>query len=143
MREKKNAEAEKEFLAAQQVAPDSSGPGYSLGLHYQNIERWADAFAVYDRMEKRFPSEWAVRFHIGRTAALSGQQLDRGERELKALLATPPADMTKPTVAGAHHRLGMIYEKQGKKDLARAEYQQAVAINPQNEAAKRSLAALK
>jgi Tfp pilus assembly protein PilF len=37
----------------------------------------------------------------------------------------------------------MIYEKQGKKDVARAEYQQALAIDPNSELAKKSLAALK
>jgi Tfp pilus assembly protein PilF len=36
----------------------------------------------------------------------------------------------------------MIYEKQAKKDSARAEYQLAVSINPQSDA-KKSLEALR
>lgn len=141
--DKKPAEAEKEYILAEQAAPDSTAGGYQLGAFYQGAERWADAFAVYDRMQKRFPDEVLVRFQIGRTAALSGQQLERGERELRQIIASPPADFPRPTLAGAHHRLGMILEKQGKKELARSEYQQAVAVDPKNEAAKKSLAAIK
>jgi len=32
--------------------------------------------------------------------------------------------------------LGMIYEKQAKKDSARAEYQVAVSLNPKSDAKK-------
>jgi tetratricopeptide (TPR) repeat protein len=142
MREKKVGDAEKEYIAAEQAAPDSAIASYTLGSFYQGQQRWSDAFAVYDRMERRFPAEWLVRFQIGRTAALSGERMERGERELRALISAPPADMTKATLAGAHHRLGMILERQGRMELARAEYQQAVAINPNNADAKKSLAAL-
>jgi tetratricopeptide (TPR) repeat protein len=142
-REKKPSEVERSLKAAEQASPDSAVAAYSLGSFYQNNQRWADAFAVYDRMLKRFPGELLVHFQVGRTAALSGEQLDRGERELKFVLSTAPADFSKPTLAGAHHRLGMIYEKQGRKEAARAEYQAAVTINPKNEDAKKSLAALK
>ena len=142
-RDKNVAEAEKEYIAAVQAAPDSSAAAYTLGQFYQNNQKWTEAFAVYDRMEKRFPAEWAVRFQIGRTAALSGERLEQGEKEFRALIASPPSDMSNETRAGAHHRLGMILEKQGRKDLARAEYTAALSINPKNEAAKRSLAALK
>jgi tetratricopeptide (TPR) repeat protein len=143
VRDGKYAEAEKEFIAAEQLAPDSVNAGYNLAGFYQGRQRWADAFTVYERMEKRFPGEWLVRFQIGRTAALSGERLERGEKELRALIASPPADMQKGTLVGAHHRLGMILEKQGKKEQARAEYNAALALDPRNENAKRSLAALK
>lgn len=143
LRDKKTAEAERELITAEQIAPDSAATGYTLGSFYQNQQRWSEAFAVYDRMERRFPAEWLVRFQVGRTAALSGAQLERGERELRGLIASPPPDMTTPTLAGAHHRLGMVLEKGGKKELARSEYQRAVTLAPSNEAAKRSLAALR
>lgn len=57
--------------------------------------------------------------------------------------ASPPPDMNKGTLAGGHHRLGTILEKQGKKDQARAENNMALSIDPTNENAKKSLAALK
>jgi tetratricopeptide (TPR) repeat protein len=141
--DKKYAEAEKELVASEQAAPDSMLAGYNLVGFYQLRERWADAFATLDRMEKRFPNEWLVQFQFGRTAALSGDRLERGEKELRALIASPPTDMARSTLVGAHWRLGMILAQQGKKDLARAEYNAALAIDPKNENVKKSLAALK
>ena len=43
----------------------------------------------------------------------------------------------------AHYVLGMIYERQSKKDAARAEYQSALTFNPKNTDAKKALDALK
>lgn len=142
-REKKLPEAEKEFLAAEQSAPDSSLAAYNLAGFYEGQQRWADAFGVYDRMEKRFPGEWIVRFRIGRLAALSGERMERGEKELRALIASPPSDIAVATRLGLHWRLGMILEKQGKTDQARAEYNAALQIDPKHDGVKKSLAALK
>ena len=142
-REKKPAEFEKNQLEALKFAPDSAFVWYNLAGWYQNQQRWADAFGIYDRMLKQFPTEHIVHFQIGRTAALSGEQLERGERELKWWMENAPKDFNKATWAGAHHRLGMVYEKQGRKELARTEYREALAIDPANENAKKSLAALK
>jgi tetratricopeptide (TPR) repeat protein len=137
------AGVEREYIAALAAAPDSTIAYLNLGGFYQNTQKWNEAFAIYDRLLAKQPDLPSVHFQIGRTAALSGMQLDRGERELKGWLASPPKDAPTITLAGAHHRLGMIYEKQGKKDLARAEYLEAVRINPNNEDAKKALAALK
>ena len=142
-RDKKIAETEKEFIAAERESPDSSFALYALGSFYQNQLRWREAFAVYDRMLAKFPTEMGIRYQIGRAAALSGEQLDRGERELKAWIASPPKDVANVTVSNAHWRLGMIHEKQGRKDLARTAYETAVSVFPANENAKKSLAALK
>jgi cytochrome c-type biogenesis protein CcmH/NrfG len=38
--------------------------------------------------------------------------------------------------------MGMIYEKQGKVDMARAAYEKALEIDPENEQAKEALDAL-
>ena len=48
-----------------------------------------------------------------------------------------------PNVSFAHYVLGMAYERQAKKDSARAEYQAALAINPRNTEAKKALDTLK
>jgi tetratricopeptide (TPR) repeat protein len=142
LRAKDNAGAEREYEGAIAAAPDSALGYLSLGALYQRLERWNDAFATYDRLLERHPDDMSAHYQIGRTAALSGQNLDRGEQSIKLWLAKPPRNAPRATMAGAHHRLGQIYEKRGRRDAARAEYEEAVRLNPNNEDAKKSLAAL-
>lgn len=143
------AQREKNFPAAALayekaigVAPDSTTSYLSLAALYQRQERWTDVFATYDRLLKRLPDDGGVHFYIGRAAAMSGQQLDRGEASLKRWIARPPKDARLITVAGAHHRLGQIHAKNGRLDAARGEYEAALRINPKHDEAKKALAAL-
>lgn len=140
----KNAEAaEREYAAAVAENPDSTIAHLTLSVFYQNTQRWNDAFAVLDRLLAAKPDETRAHYQVGRAAALSGQQLDRGERSLKLWIANPPDDALATTRSGAHYRLGMVYEKQGKRDLARTAYEEAVRINSRNEDARKALESLK
>jgi tetratricopeptide (TPR) repeat protein len=141
-REKNFTVAEQSYEKAIAAAPDSAGAYFALGQLYQRQEKWTEALAAFDRRLARAPHDTSALFQIGRNAALSGLALERGEQSLKRWLAAPPKATRTSTMAGAHHRLGQIYEKQGRRDAARAEYEEAVRINPRNEDAKKSLGAL-
>ncbi|MEO7083737.1 MAG: tetratricopeptide repeat protein [Gemmatimonadaceae bacterium] len=142
-REKDLAGAEREYSAAIAASPDSTAPYSSLGNFYRRQKRFADAVGVYDRVLALKPDALGARLNIAAALLSSGQGLDRAEREIKLWLANPPKDAARPNLSYARYTLGAIYEKQAKKDSARVEYQAALAINPRNEEAKRSLAALK
>jgi tetratricopeptide (TPR) repeat protein len=137
------AAVERELKAAVTVAPDSVNAWFSLGAFYQSQKKWTDAFALYDRMINEQPAELLAHFQYGRVAALSGENLERGERELRYWLSSAPSAAPIVSQSGAHMRIAMIYEHQGKKDAARAEYQTALSINPKNTEAKKMLEALK
>jgi tetratricopeptide (TPR) repeat protein len=143
-RHDKDVAGEQQALeAALAAAPDSANAWYQLDLFYQNQQKWPDAFALLERAFKERPSSEQVgHFYYGRAAAVSGQNLERGEREMKDWLTNTPSNTSPISLSAGHWRLGMIYEKQGKNDLARAEYQQAVTLNPKSDA-KKSLDALK
>ena len=68
-------------------------------------------------------------FAIGRTAAVTGAQPDRGIQALQQFLRgrRAPDD---PPLANAHYRLAQIYERQKQTPQARAEYQLALRSNP-------------
>jgi len=134
---------ERELQAALVAGPDSIAPYLQLGGFYVQRSRWDDAFATFERMILAKPDEPMGHFQYGRTAAISGKNLERGEKELKFWLANAPSSAPIQTQSGAHYRLGMIYERQGKNDVARTEYQTAVSINSGNEDAKKALARLK
>ncbi|MFI5230202.1 MAG: tetratricopeptide repeat protein [Gemmatimonadales bacterium] len=135
--------AEAEYKAAIDLDPDSLGVWYALGALYENQKRWPDAAALYDRMIARAPNNLRPHYLYGRLAALSGEDMERGEREIRYWLASAPLDAPIVTRAGAHLRLGMIFERQGKTDAARTEYQVALSINSHEAEAKRHLDALK
>ena len=142
-REKDVAGAEREYLAGVAAAPDSMFGYYALGSYYQRQKRWSDAFATYEKVLARKPNDVVARMQIGRAAAVSGENLDVGEQHLASVLASPPEDFPPISASSVHYRLGNIYERQGKPERARTEYTEALRLNPKNEDARKSLAALK
>jgi tetratricopeptide (TPR) repeat protein len=115
-----------------------------ISLLHQQKKEWAEAFAALDRaltMDANFP--FAL-YQVGRTAALSGEQLDRGENCLRTYIAMPVrADLENPSIAAAHFRLGNIREKKGDVAGARSEYETALTIDPKQKLAREALAKLK
>ena len=122
--------------------PDSAGVYAGLAVFYANQKQFDKAFAVLDERLRTKPNELRTLYQLGRTSALSGQNLDRGEQALKIVLANPTPE-SGPSPAGLHYRLGMIYEKKGAKDLAREEYRTVLQLNPRHQDAQKALAGLK
>ena len=135
--------AEREYTAAVNALPDSTFGYNQIGAFYRRQKKYAEGVAVYERLLKARPDAITARLNIAYNLALSGQNLDRGEREVQQWLATPPKDAPAANKGFAHYVLGMIYEHQSKKDAARAEYQSALTFNPKHTDAKKALDALK
>jgi len=135
--------AEREYAAATTAAPDSAVAFSALGSFYRRQRKWAEATIAFERVLAVNPNAVNAHLSLGGIAAVSGQSLDRGEREIKEWLANAPKDAPILNVSIAHFWLGRIYEQQAKKDAARAEYQLALSVNPKNEDAKKALSALK
>ncbi|MCU0419567.1 MAG: tetratricopeptide repeat protein [Cyclobacteriaceae bacterium] len=135
-REKKFAEAEKEFLAM--VKADAT---YQSGLasFYANQKQYDKAFALFQETLKTKPDDMSTVYQYGRLSALSGQQLDQGEAHLKRYLAYSPAK-NEPTHAGAHMRLAQIYEKRGNKSEAKKSFETALKMDNNLKEAKEGLA---
>jgi tetratricopeptide (TPR) repeat protein len=136
------AGAEREHRSAIAGFPDSLSARYALGIFLTRHARYDEAFAVFDSILAARPDETNALFHIGRTAAISGQRLDRAEQALEDFLAAPRRENS-PRPAAAHWRLGMVYQQQGRKDLAADEYRKSLAVDPGFAEAKKSLAKLK
>jgi tetratricopeptide (TPR) repeat protein len=142
-KDKDFAGAEREYNAALTAAPDSNFAYNSLAQFYRRQKKYSEAVGVYERLLKAKPDASNAHLNIGYNVALSGQNLERGEQEIKGWLADPPKDAPAVNTGFAHYVLGMIYDRQSKKDAARAEYQLALQFNPKNAEAKKALDALK
>jgi tetratricopeptide (TPR) repeat protein len=113
-----------------------------LGQLYVDDHKPAQAFALYDEALKQAPDNYGLLYGVGRAAAHTGQQLDRGEACLRRCLTLQPKP-GEPGPAPVHWRLGNIAERRGQPAAARTEYEAALKIDPHFGAAAKSLAGLK
>jgi len=100
----------------------------------------AAAFEEFEPVLRDSPDDFLALYQVGRCAALSGQQLDRGIAALRRCLALPePTADGMPSLASVHYRLGNILEKKGCIDEAKHEYARASASNADFRPAKVAL----
>lgn len=130
--------AETELEAALALDPDDTDIHYQMGMLYQTKEDYGAAFEAFEEAIQIDPKHMNATYQIGRTAVLSGKNLDRGVTCLKIYLETDPGP-GQPTWANAHWRLGMLYEKMGQTEMAREEYETALESDPDNKEVKEAL----
>lgn len=139
VREKDYAGAEAQFMKALQAEPTGSRGAVALGNFYVGQKRWADARALWQRRLDANPAGDALaRFQIARVAYFSGNDLEEGVGHLRAYLSAP-SEPGLPTWADAHWRLGLLYEKLGRRDDAAAELREALKLVPGHVQAKKDL----
>lgn len=93
--------------------------------------RYGAAFAELDAVLADTPDDFIALYHIGRCAALSGRDIDRGIASLRRCLELrPPEGDGAPTPACVHHRLGNLLELKRDTVGAREEYAAALREHP-------------
>ncbi len=98
---------------------------------YLGEKKYALAFAEFDEVLRRSPDDFLALYHVGRCAALSGEQVDRGISALERCLRLPePEGEGKPHAADVHYRLANLLEKKGDSVRAREEYAKSLRANP-------------
>ena len=130
---------EREVNAAIAAEPDSLRGYSALASWYVKTKDWAQAFATQDRYIQQRPGDPYGPYGIGRIAAASGQQLERGEHGLRAFLAKPPKSAAPPALARGYLLLGQVLEYEGKHADARRAFEQAAKLDPRSEEAKKAL----
>ncbi|MCD4819943.1 MAG: tetratricopeptide repeat protein [Candidatus Cloacimonetes bacterium] len=140
---------DKEYEKAEQkckmfinLYPDDPDVYHHLGMIYQQKEDFQKAFDEFEKIIKKDSTALNSLYQIGRTTIFSGQNLDRGVECMKSFLQSE-SNENNPPIDAAHWRLGMIYEKQGKLDLAEAEFKEAIKLNPDDKDYKKSLKKLR
>lgn len=106
---------------------------------YAAEKKYPEAFALYEEVLREKPGDPDSLFHIGRLAAQSGQQLDRGLATLREYIMLPDRHAD----ARAHAFIGQILEHQGDKPGAQSAYEAALAADPKHTRALEALRKLK
>lgn len=93
--------------------------------------RYTAAFAEFEAVLHESPDDFVALYQIGRCAALSGREIDRGIRALRRCLELqPPAGEEMPTRACVYHRLGNLLMKKGDATAATAAFSAALIEHP-------------
>lgn len=131
--DKKNIDARASLVGAYMQAPSFMGGGESKAKAMAN-----EVFPLLDEALKKAPDHHLYNYSYGKSSALTGLQLDRGEECLqKYLTFTPKED--EPSIAGANMRLGQIKEKKGNKAEAKKYYENALKLDKNLKSAKEGL----
>lgn len=101
------------------------------------------AFKLCEDLLARQPGDYTALFQYGRTAALSGQNLEQGLTRLKSCLAMDPPRPSSPPHPAVWLHLGQIEQKLRRPEAARAAYTAALKLNPNFREAADALAKLK
>lgn len=127
--DKDDAAYEREALAAVAADPAESRHRVDLVFVLTNRARFQDAFRILDEGLAKSPDDPLLNYQVGRLAALSGQQLDRGLTALAKVgaITDKPDDLSE---AGMIWRRAMILEKLGRKAEALPEYRRAAVLEP-------------
>jgi tetratricopeptide (TPR) repeat protein len=130
--------------AARIKALDATRGRIAFATLYVGEKRYAEALAQFDEVLATTPDDYIALYQVGRLAALTGQQMDRGLAALRRCLelSPPPAPDT-PSHAMVQWRLGTILEKTGDTAGARAAYNAALVIEPDQASAAEALRRLK
>lgn len=104
-------------------------------------EKWTELDQLLAQAEKACPEDFIYYFQAGRIL-LNGKDNARAERYFRKYLTQEP-EVGRPSWAHAHWRLGLVLEKEGKKDQARQEIETALKLNPDLKAAEKDLKRVK
>ncbi len=130
--------AEQELRRAFTEAPKDGRAQSALIGFYVGHDRFDDAFGVCRTAQEADPDSRLLQYQVGRLAALSGRELERGAAALDRFLSgEPPTE--RPTWADAHWRKGQILARLGKKAEAKAEHEVALRLDPEHKGAKDEL----
>lgn len=136
-----NSKAYAQLAAMRKIDPIRAD-GLSVISKVDNKD-YTGAFKTCEELLAADPANYVALYQYGRTAAISGQNLERGRSCLKACLALPPPSPAAPTPSAVWQRIGNIEEKLQRIGDARSAYESALKLDPSNRQAQDGLARTK
>jgi len=114
---------------AVQLDPTRISAYVTLATSYAAKEQWAELDQSLAMSEKAVPDNLVPHYRAALILLVAGKDLPRAEKYFRKYL-TQAAEGGAPPLAAAHWRLGLVLEKQGKKDEAIKEIQTAIDLKP-------------
>jgi tetratricopeptide (TPR) repeat protein len=133
-------QAEEQARQAVKLDPGRIRAYNTLATIYAQQSRWKDLDSLLADAQHNVPDDFGPLYQAARVIFVNHQtqELPRAEKYMRSYLSQP-AEGNEPSLAAAHWRLGLILEKEGHKDQAKQELQQAVNLDPTMGPAQRDL----
>lgn len=133
-------DAEEEAKRAVTMDPTRVSAWTTLAVVYVKTGRLSDLDATLKEARAKVPDDRTPEYRaaVAILTANAGAQMQLAESLLRDYLTQPPEGQA-PSLAGAHWRLGLVLEKQGRKADAIQELQKAVQMDGSLDAAKKDL----
>lgn len=113
------------------------------GIQLTNRERYADAIAFYEQTLKDHPSFLAVQYQLGRARYIAEDDFAKALQAFTSYIDQFPPLWVRPKyfvdLSYAYWRRGLVHQKQDNKTAAKADFQKAIQLDPDNEDAKKAL----
>jgi tetratricopeptide (TPR) repeat protein len=114
---------------------DSQGYAMSVATATAaSVDSDALAERLVGRLYQARPDDPRAGYYRARLWTLQGRNLEEAQTIFEAYIAQPELLPRAPSFAGAHWRLGLVYEKQGRKNDALEQYRAAAELFPNWEA---------
>jgi tetratricopeptide (TPR) repeat protein len=130
--------AAKQAHNALHLDPQRIEPYWILARVAAVQQRWSDLDQVLNAAERNVADDLRPFYEAGHVLMETGRELPRAESYAKKYLSHEP-DGEEPDAADGHRLLGLVLEKEGRKDEARAEISAALTLRPDFKAAKEDL----
>jgi tetratricopeptide (TPR) repeat protein len=122
-------DAEKDFVAAQTLAPRESLPSVVLAMTWMIMGQFPKAVGLLREKAKLTPNDYLTQYTLGVALVRSGPAPGtQGEQE--AISAFESSIGLNPGFANAHSQLGKVLLRRGEVDRAIAELEKAVTLDP-------------
>jgi len=123
------------YEAAAHVDTTSAEGWGALGMFLMRTGQYEAAIPVGKRIARLAPEEPEAPYQIGKAYLMLGDDLDESERWFRLAIDLMAAEQYPDETlhAGAHWRLGMIEERRGDLEAARAQWERALEIDTDNE----------
>jgi tetratricopeptide (TPR) repeat protein len=133
-------QAEEQAKQAIKLNPERVRAYAILAAIYAQQSRWKDLDSIIADAMHSVPDDLAPQYQAARVIYVNNQtqELARAEKYMRAYVSQP-VEGAEPSLAAGHWRLGLILEKEGHKDQAKQELQQALNLDPALEPARKEL----
>jgi tetratricopeptide (TPR) repeat protein len=139
-KEEERVEFFDEALPLAGAPADSSGYAmYVCTATAASVDTDVTAERLVSRLYDAHPDDVRARYFRGRLWAMQGRYLEEAEAIFVDYIARDELPPFAPSVAGAHWRLGLVYEKQGRKPEALEQYRAASEFLPDWEEPKQDI----